>query len=131
MKAIKTRISLFTENPDRLADFYINVLKFKLTVKIDKPGDYGYGIEIAPGYKLWIAKHSEVTGKNKDHFRIMISVFVDDIQAYFAAVKNFDTSLIVEEPLLVCSDVPGEERWAGSFLDIDGNCVQLMEMTGN
>lgn len=130
MKAIKTRISLFSANPDSLAEFYTKILQFKLIVKVDNPEDYGYSIELAPGYKLWIARHSEVIGQNKDPFRIMISIFVDDINAYFEAVKKFDPKLIIEEPILLCSNSPGEERLAGSFLDIEGNCIQMMEMTG-
>jgi hypothetical protein len=130
MKAIKTRISLFSADPDSLTSFYTNLLGFRLVVKIDRPGEYGTSVEIAPGYKIWIARHSEVDGKSKDPFRIMISIFVDDIQAYFEAVRSFNSSLIIDEPVLVCSEIANEERWAGSFFDVDGNCVQLMQMTG-
>jgi hypothetical protein len=131
MKAIKTRISLFSENPEKLAQFYTQVLGFKLVVKIDRENDFGFSIEIAPGYKLWIAKHSEVHGKSLDPFRIIISIFVDDIQAFFDAVKKFNPNLINDEPIITCEGIAGEERWAGSFFDIEGNCVQMMQLTGN
>lgn len=130
MHAIKTRISLFSANPESLATFYTEVLAFKLIMKIEKKDDLGFAVEIAPGYKLWIAQHSEVHGTNADPFRIMISIFVDDINAYFDAVRKYNADLINEAPILVCSDSPGEERWAGSFFDVEGNCVQMMQMTG-
>jgi hypothetical protein len=131
MKTIKYRISLFSEKPDALMKFYTEILRYKLVVSVDREDDYGFGIEIAPGYKLWVARHSEVHGKNKDSFRHMLSLYVDDIKIYFAAVKQFDPALIIEEPVLTCVGIPGEERWAGSFYDVDGNCVQMMQMTGN
>lgn len=56
MKVSKFRFTLFSENPDTLAKFYIKVLGFKQTIKVDRPGEYGHGIEAAEGYKLWIAK---------------------------------------------------------------------------
>jgi predicted enzyme related to lactoylglutathione lyase len=130
MKAIKSRISIFSENPKELADFYKTVLEFSVVAEVTKKDDFGFSLEIAPGYKLWIAEHSKVDGKNSDPFRIIISIFVDDINSYFKAVRQFDSNLINEEPLLVCSDAPGEERWAGSFFDTEGNCIQMMQMTG-
>lgn len=131
MKAIKTRVSLFSEIPEELAEFYTQVLGFKLIAQIDRKEDFGFSIEIASGYKLWIAKHSEVHGENLDPFRIIISIFVDDINSYFDAVRKFDPSLINDEPVITCSGISGEERWAGSFFDTEGNCIQLMQMTGN
>lgn len=130
MQVRKYRISIFSANPENLMKFYTVVLGFKLLVSVDRADDYGFGIEVAPGYKLWIAKHSEVRGKSTEPFRHMLSLYVDDIQAYFDAVRRHDAELIVEDPTLTCSNIPGEERWAGSFLDPDGNCVQVMAMTG-
>lgn len=131
MKVIKYRIALFSENPDNLAKFYISTLGFKQVVKVDRPGEYGYGIEATPGYKLWIAKHSEIKGKAKENFRILLSFYVDDIQAYFKKATENENVTLVESPTLTCQGIVGEERLVGAFLDPDGNCVQMMQMTGN
>lgn len=131
MKVIKFRYTLFSENPDKLADFYTKVLKFKQVVKVDRAGEYGYGIEACKGYKIWIAKHSEITGINKDPFRLILSFYVDNIADYFSAVKSEVHYTIIEEPNLTCVGIPNEERLVGSFLDTDGNCIQMMQMTGN
>jgi predicted enzyme related to lactoylglutathione lyase len=131
MKVSKYRIALFSNDPDRLADFYIRVLAFIQTVKVDRPGEYGFGIEAAPGYKLWIAKHSEINGLSKEPFRVMLSFYVDDIEKYFERVVKTESSTIIEAPTLTCQGISGEERIVGAFLDPDGNCVQMMQMTGN
>lgn len=131
MKAIKYRIALFSEDPDKLAVFYTKTLGFKEVIKVDLPDDYGYGIEIAKGYKIWIAKHSGVRGKNTESSRIIISLYVDNIYDYFSAVKSNSESKIIEQPTLTCQSIQGEERLVGAFLDPDGNCVQLMQLTGN
>ncbi len=130
MKVIKFRYTLFSENPDKLADFYTRVLKFKQVVKVDRIGEYGYGIEACSGYKIWIAKHSKIKGKNKDPFRLILSFYVDNIADYFNAVKSEKSYTIIEEPNLTCVEIPNEERLVGAFLDIDGNCVQMMQLTG-
>lgn len=131
MKALKYRIALFSEDPDKLAKFYTDILGFKQIIKIDKEDDYGYSIEVAKGYKLWIAKHSKVKGVNKDPHRIMLSFYVDNINAYFSAIKSKSQVKILEEPTLTCEGIKGEERLVGAFLDPDGNCIQLMQLTGD
>lgn len=131
MTVKKYRIALFSENPDTLFSFYTKILGLTPVVKVDRDDDYGYGIEAAPGYKLWIARHSKVRGKSVESFRIMLSLYVDDINSYFERVRQFDKDLIIKEPILTCSNIVGEERWAGAFLDPDGNCLQIMQMTGN
>ncbi len=131
MKATKYRIALFSEDPDKLASFYTKTLEFKQVIKVDNSDDYGYGIEISKGYKLWIARHSEVKGKNTDPSRIIISLYVDNIYDYFSAIKLNPDSKIIEEPTLTCQNIHGEERFVGAFLDPDGNCIQLMQLTGN
>ncbi|MFS8159274.1 MAG: VOC family protein [Candidatus Roizmanbacteria bacterium] len=130
MKASKYRLALFSENPDALEQFYTGILGFKRTAKVETGEDYGYSVEIASGYKIWIAKHSRILGKNKDPYRIMISIYVDAIEEYFENIRKRTEIIILEEPTLTCIGIPGEERYVGAFLDPDGNCVQMMQLTG-
>ena len=126
----KYRVSIFSENPDRLKEFYVNVLMFKETIKVDRPGEYGYGIEVAKGYKLWVAIHSEVKGKSNEKFRIMLSFYVDDIKSYFDRIIKESKVKILESPTLACVGIKGEERIICSFLDPDGNLIQMVQFTG-
>jgi len=131
MKTSKFRVSIFSDNPDRLKEFYTNVLMFKETVKVDRPEEYGYGIEVAKGYKIWIAKHSKVKGKSNDKFRIMLSFYVDDIKGFFDKVIKESKVKIIESPILACVGIKGEERIICSFLDPDSNLIQMVQLTGN
>lgn len=131
MNAQKYRIALFSKNPDKLAHFYTKVLGFTQTAKIVTREDYGYSIEIAKGYKLWIAKHSEIRLKNQNPFRIVISIYVSNIDTYFKAIYKYPYAKVVEEPTLACKGIKGEERIVGAFLDPEDNCIQLMQLTGN
>ncbi|MEI6887255.1 MAG: VOC family protein, partial [bacterium] len=77
MKIFKYRVAIFSKDPDRLSDFYINYLGFKLIVKVDSVDDYGYSLEASKGYKIWIARHFEIKTNNKEKYRIMLSIYVD------------------------------------------------------
>lgn len=124
---LKYRFAINSHNPDQLAKFYTEVLGFTQKIKVDREEEYGYGIEAAPGYKLWIAKHSEISGNSKDPFRILLSFYVKDLKKYIKAVREFDSTLIVEEPTDYCMEIKGEERTVCAFHDPDGNTIQLME----
>ncbi len=128
MKVTKYRICLFSKNPDKLALFYTEVLGFNQVVKVDREDDYGYGIEAVKGYKLWIAKHSKVNGVNSNPFQIIISFYVDNINDYFSVLNLHPEIKIIENPTETCMNIKGEERVVGSFLDPDGNCVQLIQL---
>ncbi|MEI6462303.1 MAG: VOC family protein [bacterium] len=128
MKIFKYRVAIFSKDPDRLANFYINYLGFKLIIKIDSNDDYGYSLELSKGYKIWIARHSQIKSNNKDSFRIMLSLYVDNISAFFNSIMKSKHIAIIEEPKTACKGILGEERLVGSFLDPDGNCIQLMEL---
>ena len=61
-----TYILIWSENPDNLMKFYQDVLNLKLNEKVDLPNDFGYEFQLTKDVQLWIGKHSEVTGSNKD-----------------------------------------------------------------
>jgi extradiol dioxygenase family protein len=128
---LKYRFSISAADPDKLSAFYINDLGMKFVVKVDRSDDYGYGIEVVPGYKLWIAKHSEVVDKNNDLFRHMLTLYVDDINLYCEKLKSNKGAQIIQEPTLACEGIKDEERLVMTFLDPERNCVQLMQLTGN
>lgn len=130
MTVTKSRIALFTDKPDDLAAFYEEIMGFERVIKINKPDDYGYTLQVAPGYKMWIGRHSEVSGINPEPFRVILSFYVDNIFPYFDKIRALPVHNIVQEPTLSCEGIPGEERYVGAFLDIAGNCVQLMQIMG-
>ena len=121
----KYRLFIFTENPDKLVLFYRDVLDMKILKKLELPKDYGYSVEVAPGYTLWIAEHSEVSGKSTEQVRIMLNIYCDEITKYYQKVKKSGVK-IIQKPICMGEFNPGEERFVFTFNDPEGNCIQFM-----
>ena len=74
------------------------------------------------GVRLSVSVHDRVTGTSKDPFRIMINLAVDDVRAVHARLTS--AGVVFVRP-------PETEDWGGqvaSFLDPDGNLVQLFQL---
>ena len=74
------------------------------------------------GVRLSVSVHDRVTGTSKDPFRIMINLAVDDVRAVHARLAR--AGVVFVRP-------PETEDWGGqvaSFLDPDGNLVQLFQL---
>lgn len=121
----KYRFFIFTADCDSLVKFYTDVLDMKILTKLELPRDYGYSVEVAPGYTLWIANHSEVTGTSTEPVRTMLNLYCDEIEKYYQKVKESGV-VIRQVPVSMGEFNPGEERYVFTFHDPDGNCVQMM-----
>ncbi len=126
MTYLKYKCFIFSENPDELIKFYRDVLGFKVLNKLEYPQDYGYAIEVAPGYELWLAKHSEVTGYNKEPVRHMLNIYVDSVHAMYDTIKNRTDIKFLQIPRPMSDFIPTETRYVLTILDPDGNCLQFM-----
>src|SRR5262245_42836732 len=74
------------------------------------------------GVRLSVSVHDRVTGTSKDPFRIMINLAVDDVRAVHARLTSAGVVFV---------RTPETEDWGGqvaSFLDPDGNLVQLFQL---
>ena len=121
----KYRLFIFTPDPDKLVKFYTDVLDMKILKKLELPKDYGYSVEVAPSYTLWIAKHSEVNGNSTEPIRTMLNLYCDEIEKYYQKVKESRVK-IIQEPICMGEFNPGEERFVFTFHDPEGNCLQMM-----
>src|SRR5690606_11446226 len=89
-----THILIWSENPDKLMEFYRDVLELQVAEKVDLPSinevgaDYGYQMNSGETKICWIGKHSEVKGKSKEPVRIMHNIYTDEVQKWFEKVKN-------------------------------------------
>ena len=121
------RYFIFTSDPDELVKFYLQALDCKIIRKLEYELDYGYTIEISEGgNKIWIAKHSEVNGKNKDPYRHILNIYTDNIHYYLDKIRVYPKAKIIAEPFSMGTIIPGETRYACTFLDPEDNCLQLM-----
>lgn len=125
---IKFKFFIFSEDPDALVKFYTETLGFKAIQELKLSKDYGYMVEAEPGYQIWIAKHSEVKGYNKDPLRHILNIYTDDVEGMYKKVKNIEGVKIVQAPISMGEFTPGENvnRQVFTFLDPEGNCLQFM-----
>ena len=126
----KYKAFLFTENPDKLVKFYRDILGFKVTNHLTLPRDNGYALEIAPGYEIWLAQHSEVYGKSKETYRHMLNIYVDGIEELYKTICVRAEKLLpvetIQEPICMDQWNPVETRWVFVIKDTDGNALQFM-----
>ena len=102
---------------DAMARFYRDQLS--LTPRTSKADFINFDWS---GVRLSVSVHDRVTGTNKDPFRIMINLAVDDVRAVHARLTS--AGVVFVRP-------PETEDWGGqvaSFLDPDGNLVQLLQL---
>lgn len=127
-----TYILIWSENPDELMKFYRDVLELELNGKTDikeKDGiapDYGYEFIITEkNDKVWIGKHSEISGKSKEPIRIMHNLYTDDVRKWYEKVKNAGCEILC--PPTKTPFYSSEKPWyVSTFLDPEGNSWQFM-----
>jgi catechol 2,3-dioxygenase-like lactoylglutathione lyase family enzyme len=76
------------------------------------------------GVRLSVSVHDGVRGRSQDPLRIMVNLAVDDIGAVHERLAA--AGVVFTRP-------PEAEDWGGrvaTFLDPDGNVVQLLEVPG-
>ena len=115
MKVSRFIVNVTSEDPDRLAAFYRDVVELT-----PDPEMGGRAFDILPNTTLAFDGHSDTAGPTKEPQRVLIDLFVDDIAAEEARLKSKGVTFIREQ---------GKEEWGGlisTFLDPDGNYVQLV-----
>ena len=107
------------ERFDAMARFYRD--RLGLTPRTSKPDfiNFDWG-----GVRLSVSVHDRVSGPSGDPLRIMVNLLVDDIRAVHARLTAAG---------VVFTRAPDAEEWGGqvaTFLDPDGNVVQLLQLPG-
>ncbi len=115
-------ILIWSEDYKRLADWYREIFHLKAVEELSHPQDTGILFEF-PGGKpwLWVGKHSEISGKNKDPLRIMINIRVESVDAAFEYLKNKGVEFIAEP-----FKAPVSESYFATFYDLDRNVLQII-----
>lgn len=135
-----TRILLWSQNPDKLMEFYRDILGLELEDKTDIPekdgiaADYGYMFFLTEDKKdkVWIGKHSDVIGYSKEPLRIMHNLYTDEVQKWYEQVKKASESEEYSSVKILCEptktpfyseDLPW---YVCTFSDPEGNTWQFM-----
>lgn len=115
MRVTSFNITITSEHPERLTEFYRNVLGLE-------QDEVSGGLRIGVGEAyIYIDGHSETKGPAKEPQRVLVNFFVDDLAAEQARLEAHGVPFI---------RTAGREFWGGvisTFLDPDGNYLQLLE----
>ena len=110
-------LNLTSEDPDRLATFYEDVVGLPL---LESKHAHVFDVGSA---RLRITPHRETKGPSKEPTRFLINLFVADVEAELGRLRN--QGVVVVRPAT-------RESWGGLVLtlaDPDGNYFQLIEQT--
>lgn len=116
-------ILLFSEDAQKLADFYKDKVGLEITTEAEVgDGEDFFGFEFEGGPGLYIMHHSKVKGSSKQPERIMFNLEVMDIEE---EVKKLD-----EAGVKKIQDIYHMESYGyiATFEDIDGNYFQLVQI---
>jgi len=123
----KYMILIYSEDPDRLINFYRDVLELKLVDHLNLPDDYGFEFEINGDFTLWIGKHSEIHGEAKENFRHLFNLYPEEgVDYWFNKIKDNPQVTIVAQPFLAPFSTAEKQVWFCTFLDPEGNCWQFV-----
>lgn len=114
--------TLWSEDYLKLAKWYEEKFELKRALEIDVPQDKAIAFEIDPSNDiyLWVGYHSEVHGKSKDTYRIMISYVVDDATKTYETLSDREVEFVAGPHLS-----PDGTLNVATAIDIDGNLIQL------
>lgn len=107
-------LNITSDQPDALRDWYRDVLQL--------PELEGMPAFDAGGAMLSIDSHSEVHGKAAEPARMLLNLIVPDLATEHERLLAAGVECLRE---------PAREEWGGlitTFLDPDGNYVQLVQM---
>ena len=112
-------VIIWTDDLDSMVEFYRDTLG--LTPHSVRPAfvSFKWG-----NVRLGIGTHTQVAGRSRDRYRVMVNLDVDDIHAEHERLAGEGVEFI---------RAPERERWGGwvcTFTDPDGNVLQLLEQPG-
>ena len=110
---------LNTEDVEKLADFYGELLQKKPEMEDREHGMVGY---LAGNTFISICLHDKVKGKNENPERFIIFFETSEVDAEFERISKIDGASVVKEPY--SPDPEGKFKLA-TLADPDGNYFQL------
>jgi predicted enzyme related to lactoylglutathione lyase len=117
-------VMLYSENADKLAEFYMEKAGFKKAdeYEMEKNGTVYIFTFGDSNSSFGIMNHSKVFGKNKMPARFMINFEVDDIEKIVSQLKKNKVTQI--------ADIYHIESYGlvATFEDIDGNYFQFVQV---
>jgi predicted enzyme related to lactoylglutathione lyase len=116
MNVTRISLQLASENPQRLAAFYRDVVQLPAQPEF---GDHAFAL--GPAGTLFVVDHSQVAGPTREPARAIIDLHLEGLDDEQARLEAAGVSFARSK---------GVEYWGGvisTFDDPDGNLVQIME----
>ncbi|MGH7245527.1 MAG: VOC family protein [Candidatus Levyibacteriota bacterium] len=113
-------VIVWSEDYKTLAKWYEDVLGFRVKEQAELPNDSYVAFDFGENW-FCIGKHSEVHGKNKDPFRIMIEFYVESVVATGEELKQKGVKIIAEP----FAEPTGTGNWCMTVADPEGNILQF------
>ncbi|MBI3486250.1 VOC family protein [Candidatus Daviesbacteria bacterium] len=114
-------LTIFSEDPTKLAEFYREKVGLKQTLEAEmgEKNEPMFGFD---EMKLYIVHHSEVHGKSKEPERIMFNLEVDKIES---EIERLDRAGVKKVGTLHHIEGYGKIQ---TYEDIDGNYFQIVQV---
>lgn len=112
-------ICLWSENYEKLAKWYEEVLGFKVKNKLNLPDDTGVEFEFGKN-DFYIGKHDKVVGESKDKYRLMAGFNVESVTDTYKELKEKNIKVIAPP-----FEGPPGGFWCMTLEDPDGNLIQF------
>ena len=109
-------VIIWTNDLDKLLDFYINTLGLEPHSAQTDFVSFRWD-----GIRLGIGQHSEIEDCIEDRYRVMVNFGVDDIH------REYDVLLSRGVQFIRSPELEHWGGWVSTFLDPDGNILQMMQ----
>lgn len=119
LRAKTLSVIIWSENHEKLAKWYEDVLGFTINDITTHPNDSCIGFDFGDTY-FSIGRHDQVQGQNKDPFRIMVGFPVTSVSEAYESIKNKPVTWIAK-PFLS----PTGTTWCMTIADPEGNILQF------
>lgn len=112
-------ICLWSENPDKLADFYEKVIGLPVDSHLNYSDDRGVQFKVGSTY-FFVGYHDKIKGEAKDPYRIMIGFTVDSVNEIYEEISKRGVDFIAK-PFLS----PDKTSYVATARDPEGNIIQF------
>lgn len=110
---------IWSENPEKLAQFYEKTLGLPVDKQLNLPNDRGVQFKIGNFY-LFIGYHDQVKGNTQDPYRIMLGFDVDSVQKVYQELITKKVEFILKP-----SSSPDKTFYVTTAKDPEGNIIQF------
>lgn len=119
LKDIYMTVCIWSDDYDKLAKWYENILNLPVRERLSYPDDTGVDFNFGKNY-LYIGRHDKIKGKSKDPYRVMTGFNVKSVTKTYEELKKKKVKIIAK-PFLS----PPGDCWCMTIADPEGNILQF------